>query len=781
MNILSPVNTKIDNFLNTMNPNERIFSNRTIKIGIPSVLGGIAFGIITYNNYDLLSNATKGLLARTIGENSSIPATIIRTFTIIWTKFNTFIQAWLRPIIKLIVNFFSKTYYDLQIAFIQLCMQIFGKTKLLNLIDSRIVSKAHTLYNDPKFNIFGPIVTLVSTATYGLGLFIMLYGALLVCHEASLFIRKVCSSNNKFLKLKFLIGAFCNTRSGVTGKLLKLPNEILDEIIISRPWKALTTLSNQTSFSNIHLKDMLYLAGYPWDMFYDIKVETNTNLLGDRITTTSYTFKYPSLWIGVDDVEPLWRVLYYLGEFPELYKGNNKLPDEILDTILSLKDPRLVLKVLCTNTHLWQGADKLEPDILLQFLTHPQFDLIHKKMTDWLSLKGSYKLQKNEIHQIFNLGNSFDWTKFIFQKITNIYEAEQMERSKTGFQGPFLNIKKLFNDCDMDKWNMLPCRSGNISQDDWNELNLVILPTILQKIYPTDYDTKIPSLQRLCGKCLGSKDAGTPVGVQSIIHQIASVFDYLAGITVELESIKTDYAKDQSLREIKAIIEILAIDEKICPDGAIVALNLAENQIKMFHASQYMGNILANLFKLNSIQAVLLNQNYGENAEGFLYYVIKFNECLGLGRPISTMLHERFAQKQPLGQAMNKLITAFTEDNLIEYAANLNIFKMRFEGEAKSKLQEIVPVIQQLMDEVYGIEGMALNEKKQLIDKIQALGIKLEEIEIRQIYDKPNNDLSDHLMRHLDNKRVRIEHDFYKQKATEVFIKSGFLQTKLST
>lgn len=79
------------------------------------------------------------------------------------------------------------------------------------------------------------------------------------------------------------------------------------------------------------------------------------------------------------------------------------------------------------------------------------------------------------------------------------------------------------------------------------------------------------------------------------------------------------------------------------------------------------------------------------------------------------------------------------------------------------------------MGEVYGIEDMKVEDREQMIDNIKALGVELEETEIRQIKGNPDFALSHSLMAKLDNRRVRIRDHFYTEKAKELFLKAGFL------
>lgn len=764
MHALSFVNNEVDNFLNTINPNERILSNRTIKIAIPATIGGIAFGVFAYNNSDFLITTTKILWNRIIGTTLSLSAAIFQIFETTLIKLRIYDK--IQNITTFITTLTAIFWYTWTMSIASICIQMFGTADFL----PAIISKEAILWahdNIAKENRVSNIFSSLFIA------FALPFGVVRLIKELTsyaLIVLKTCVSNNRWSTFKFLLGCRFFTKLNIIWDAIKLPHNIIDKINTSDPWEAFVTLSQNLPKLSQDPVTQIRLAGCPKEI---------KNLLIDY-TVPNYALKNSDL-LKVDNArqEPIIKVLYYLGKFPELYQGDNKLPGESLQKILSLKDPRPILELLCTNTYLWQGNNKLTSNVLHQLIMHPQCELIHPKLREWsLLFKDFCKLQENDIVAIMHSANSLNtfWPKFIFDKITSTYQEKQLVSFQSGCQNTFLNIKKFFNDWDMDKWNMLARRPGNISSNDWNTIQNATLPTILRKTYPQELN-KISNLRGFCSKCLNARDAITPIGKQSIMHQVVSVVDFLASLTVSLDSNNlTDIEKELLTTKIKAIVDIIEIPTNVCPDGAIVALNLAENLIKIFQEPEYIGNVIVNMFKLNSIEATLINQNQGENVESYLYFIIKLNDYLGLGLSISRMLYEQCAQKQPLGQAMSKLIAAFTEENLIGYTANLNVLKILFGNEAASKCQ--IKECKQLMEDVYGIEDMEIEKKKQLIVRIKDLEIELEEAKINTIYNNPDFELSAFLMRQLDTSRVRLEYNFYAEKAKQILIKSGFLHTR---
>lgn len=588
------------------------------------------------------------------------------------------------------------------------------------------------------------------------------------------------------------------------------------------------------------LRKIFDMVGYSGDVCDALATKPNllqgtkqkNQILGDALIlgVLLYFGKNPTLCKGMP-VAILNKVLsfrdpvgelYFLGENPALWKGNDKLsvdilfqlldlkeifnlqhvclrktlilgvldylnkysylshdmPIQVLNKVFSLTDPISALCLLGENTFLWKGSDKLSADILLEFVSAPQFGPTCSRLNTWLPFfQGPYALKFVDLKTIFNFQNNFnkDFANFIYQKITLVYLSVQEELRNNGSQDPYLNIQKFLNDTDSDKWNMIPRRPKNISENDWGILRDLHLPRILETIYPGDANERAKKDKVSAGlfiKCLMASDARTSAGLQAMKFRIASVVDYLEGLTAVLNNQVLDNSeKDLLTKKLKAIIDALDDGGQACPDRAIVGLTSAENRIKLFQDPEYMPNVLVNMFKLHQIEAKLINQNQKENLETYLYYTLKFNTILSLSLLNSTMLYEEIAIKQPLGQALAKLVTEFTLENLIGYAANLYEFRILFEDESEIKLQKI----KSLMDDVYSIDDMNIDDRHKIILDIQSLEIKLEQPIINQILNKPQEVDSYRLTCILDNRRERIKDHFYEDKAKELFLKARFL------
>ena len=126
-------------------------------------------------------------------------------------------------------------------------------------------------------------------------------------------------------------------------------------------------------------------------------------------------------------------------------------------------------------------------------------------------------------------------------------------------------------------------------------------------------------------------------------------------------------------------LDLMAMGGSSCPDDAIVLLRQAENHIKLFENPKFLPNIIVNMFKLDAITQKLTDPNYAENVETYLSYTLKLNGLLGLGIFGSMLFEEHYGKTEPFEQALPKLCTAFTEEQLIKFTVNLKEFENFFE------------------------------------------------------------------------------------------------------
>ena len=595
-------------------------------------------------------------------------------------------------------------------------------------------------------------------ATYFGGTLITIYGAFKT-YEFGLILSQTKASNNPWLTFKFLMSCWFFVDEKIKEAIFKLSPRVLDQIVTSTDsWEKLKVLKDHVPNVTSTLKDMIYIADYPYDLFINVTRESRPIFNGTE-TKTTYSFRYPSLLSSTENTPPmLWDVLFYLGKFPELHTGDNKIDATILSEILSSQNACNKLNTLCENKHLWQGPYKLDSNILTILLNNKWSNII----STWLPL---FQKQGNDflkdLHQILNLecACTEHLRTIIHQRLNNLLTNLHPHDN--------LNMNKMINDSDIDHWNVLSGLSDKLLAD-----SVALLMLVMGKINLGP--SKVTSVLGFITKTLESSEAKTEAGSLAILKRVFTIINYIEGLLSEWEKNLNPKEKNQLFQRLMLIFNTMIDGGSACTDRAIIALELTENKIKLFQG-QYIANVIVSMFKANLINAKLINQNRAENLETYLYYILQFNKILGLGLVTSSMLHAGCAQKQPLGTALYKLLDAFTEKNLIGYAAKLEEFKLLFANELENKLEELVL----LMDEVYCIDELDSQGKEQIITKIQSFGIILEEKEIAQIYNKPNKAICDSLMIHLDNRRQRIEDNFYQEKAKILFLKAGFLNQDL--
>lgn len=536
----------------------------------------------------------------------------------------------------------------------------------------------------------------------------------------------------------------------IRNEASKLPNETFNKIFnANSPWDAFLMVERELPSVGRDLKNMMLLAGYSKDLIDIIKSNASALIIPNA-----------------NNKQPLREILCILDTLSYLSKDD-------LNYIITTGSPVSILQFLSAGNELMNDSDKREE--LIELIRDAQF---RRRLQEWLPFfEGYYELQKRDIELCLKLKSTFNatdkfWGKFVNCKITNGLNAKELEKRKEGKEA-CLNIEKLLNDPDMDKWNVLkrveiPSQINNIRH------YISRITTEIMSRLPIACD----NLLNLCVKCIASSDSlQSPNAHITIINRILSINYYMDESINEIIVCESKQKKLQLIKELEIIVRILNIDPNTCPDGAIIALELAENVIKMLNNPQYICNVIAHMFKLNTIKAKLLRDSHIENVETFLYYFIVFNNYLGLGHSTKSMFNVGHADVgRPLPEALAKVLEGFTAPDLIGFAANLDAFRLIFNEEAQSKLNSKFDSIKKLMTAVYGIENMEINEIKFMIHEIRSLGIELEEETINEMLRQSDDiELANTLSTELGNKLIRIEDNFYEDKARELFLKSDYI------
>lgn len=706
------------------NRNQEKLFNYNIKSGICLITGAVVSTYLVYSNFNLLKQSATDLLSRTVQQSLVM----------------------------------AKTSLDfLFIHYLEFLLRIPGAQSLLsNVMQLSTILKANRLWKnssvgDKVFKLF-----ISSAITFK----VLQYFIYLI----PIFI-KACMSKNPKDTFRFLWK--CPNR----GEASKLSIETLNKIMDSDPWGRFQILNKLPLLfpgllqrnNKVHyavLKQMLGLAGYPLDLCDFLS--RITPLWRERNNSQN-----PFLNGAV-----IWEVLYFLNKHPEIYKDGTEFLHNFLDEIILLEDPISTLNFISNHFTFWKDSDQLNSDKLLTCVVSLQ----DKGLSEWLSFfKGFYKLSRADIEKFLTL-KAFDENTidYLRKHIINVYASEQKNSyAAQQLKGPVLNIYQFFNSHNIDKANFISNFFGDISPEEWFFMIIELLKTT-RIIYREGTDDKIDNLAQFSNLCFETSDAkSSRIGAQIIVNRVKNVVTHLLDLRQKLSNRDLDQKDgEQIIEKIKTIIDILAKGGTACPDKAIVALVSAENHINLFRNPKNVPHVLANMFKLNLISATLINQNHKENIETYYYLSLKYNEILNLGIPSgSTMLYEALAHNQSLGEGLYKLVTELTAENLIGYAANLNEFKMLYADEYGKKSE----AIKYYMNEVCGIGSMNLTERQDIIQQMASLGVKLESNQIEQIINSPKEVDAMQLMRVLNDRRERIENNFYEEKSTELFLNSGFL------
>lgn len=339
----------------------------------------------------------------------------------------------------------------------------------------------------------------------------------------------------------------------------------------------------------------------------------------------------------------------------------------------------------------------------------------------------------------------------------------------------YINKDPFLSPDNMDKWNILTQKEGNITEDDWMTLqgNLKdIFDSVFNEGDEGEISAKKSNLDDFFKKSMETADAeSSSAGEQEVRKRVDAVVNVLAKYLEELRKPETTEVRRKQLKEmIQNSLDLMADGGTACADRTIVYLEKVEHYLKLFEHPEYAADVFANMFKFNTISAVLINPNKDENIEPYKLYVQKMNRVLGLGST-GEMLYEEFAREQgmlPLEEALPKVSAAFTAENLIGFTAGLEAFKLMFEEEKKQAIAAMHAEMDDIMDQSfdlrqaasakYGPKGNEPNPEKM---KAEMANIKAE---------------SDLKIQTVQNRIDRVESSFYENKARQLFLDSRLLK-----
>lgn len=501
--------------------------------------------------------------------------------------------------------------------------------------------------------------------------------------------------------------------------------------------------------------------------------------------------KYPDLLQSTKITALFWdtilksskpgNILTTLGEHPDLLQ-NAKLTSKLLGKILSLSNSHDILKVLGEYPDLLKN-DKLTPALWDELLSsikpykaciflNKHFDLLKNgHITAELLVKiGKCPKAINVLNELGGFAELMKdaglWKKMLdskkplsllgflsenrkYGKYITI-SPEGYSRKDSGEAKVYLNRGTFLNDETMDLWNILTQREDEIDDDDWDIVQ-VDLSIIFDSIYQGK-KKKRDLLFKFLGQCMGTADALTLEGKQVVRKRVAAVVDVLTAYIAKMNNPGLSTEKQAEIKTmVQSVLDLMVRGGASCPDNAIVLLRRAENQIKLFEYPNYLANVIVNMFKLDAIAEWLTDSDDKENVEAFLSYTFKLNNVLGLG-VTGAMLYPIFGKKktEPFAVALPKLSAAFTEENLINYAVQLEEFRAFFETEKDKAVQAKQEEYLEAYDEYQDVENEKSPETQKRFAKTEKLNQEIED----------------------------IKNSFYANKARQIFLKAGFFVTK---
>lgn len=248
-----------------------------------------------------------------------------------------------------------------------------------------------------------------------------------------------------------------------------------------------------------------------------------------------------------------------------------------------------------------------------------------------------------------------------------------------------LNKEYFLNDPTILEWNNLTLRNGDIANNEWN-----FLQSSIEKMFTVIYfDGDKKYFRNFFNACLKSADAQTDEGKQIIQCRLEAIINYLLELNQYSKIVIDNNEKVATIEIIREAFRIIEEGGMKCADRAIVFLIYLENFIKLTKNPQYMANVLIQIFKLEAIK-IVINKQYNENLESFLYYVIKFNNVLGLGQSerFDKMLYEfcANAEEKSDSEILKDISCIFTLDDLLNFTFQQLTFIRRFESEMEKDL-----------------------------------------------------------------------------------------------
>lgn len=199
-------------------------------------------------------------------------------------------------------------------------------------------------------------------------------------------------------------------------------------------------------------------------------------------------------------------------------------------------------------------------------------------------------------------------------------------------------------------------------------------------------------------KILVSKDAQTALGQSILIGRLVNVADFLNDLATSDDLSKRARAK--------AMLEECAISNGgDCADRAIAGLDDMEFEMALFNAPNLEAalHFLVRQYKKHIIQECLVDHEYAESAEEYVYLLLLLNDHFNLGVSSRGLWSAQCGARKPFDEAARMLMENLTIEGVCHFIAKNSAFRTFLNSQAafKDAIEEAISNPDLAEDAVY--------------------------------------------------------------------------------
>lgn len=171
-------------------------------------------------------------------------------------------------------------------------------------------------------------------------------------------------------------------------------------------------------------------------------------------------------------------------------------------------------------------------------------------------------------------------------------------------------------------------------------------------------------------KILLSKDAQTSLGQAILVGRLVQVADFFNDLATSNDQNKRTKAKD--------ILEECAIaNGSECYDRTIAGLDDMELEMALFstHTLEHAIHFLVRQYKKCSIQECLVEHEYAESVEEYVYLLLLLNDHFNLGVPSKRMWSAQCGARKPFDKAARLLMNNLSIEGVCHFIAKHSAFR----------------------------------------------------------------------------------------------------------